>query len=148
MWVSGRHSCFESVLSDDGANSGQGQRFSSVRAFRDEEESCARRVRPLGDQIRLDQAGEFDVERDSAFLGAFAYHANLAKNVRHRFNRGGDTHANNALLRIAMIRSNSDERTHVYTDLGRGNIGVVCERLNIGGTKGPITKEVVELSSE
>lgn len=55
-----------------------GQRFSSVRAFRDEEQSCARRFGSLGEQIRLDQTGDFDIEWDSAFLAALAHHPNPA----------------------------------------------------------------------
>ena len=34
--------------------------------------------------------------------------------VRHRLNRGGDRHANNALWRIAMVRLRHDERTKAY----------------------------------
>ncbi|MBT2269950.1 transposase [Rhodococcus qingshengii] len=51
----------------------------------------------------------------AALCGVSPIEASSGKHVRHRLNRGGDRQANNALWRIAMIRSNSDERTRVYT---------------------------------
>ncbi len=34
--------------------------------------------------------------------------------MRHRLNRGGNRHANNALWRIAMVRLRVDERSIAY----------------------------------
>ncbi|WP_354541409.1 transposase [Rhodococcus sp. OAS809] len=36
--------------------------------------------------------------------------APAGKHTRHRLNRGGDRHANNALWRIAIIHTSSDMR--------------------------------------
>ncbi|MBT2273595.1 IS110 family transposase [Rhodococcus enclensis] len=50
----------------------------------------------------------------AALYGVSPIEASSGKHTRHRLNRGGDRQANNALWRIAMVRSSSDERTRAY----------------------------------
>ncbi|WP_218828801.1 IS110 family transposase [Rhodococcus sp. 06-235-1A] len=50
----------------------------------------------------------------AALCGVSPIEASSGKHIRHRLNRGGDRQANNALWRIAMIRSTNDERTRAY----------------------------------
>lgn len=50
----------------------------------------------------------------AALCGVSPIEASSGKHTRHRLNRGGDRQANNALWRIAMIRTSSDERSHTY----------------------------------
>ncbi|MDJ0362268.1 IS110 family transposase [Rhodococcus sp. H29-C3] len=50
----------------------------------------------------------------AALCGVSPIEASSGKHTRHRLNRGGDRQANNALWRIALIRSSSDERTRTY----------------------------------
>ena len=50
----------------------------------------------------------------AALCGATPIEASSGRTVRHRLNRGGDRHANNALWRIAMARLRHDERTKAY----------------------------------
>ena len=47
----------------------------------------------------------------AALCGASPIAASSGQTVRHRLNRGGDRHANQALWRIAMVRLRSDPRT-------------------------------------
>ena len=47
----------------------------------------------------------------AALCGASPIAASSGQTVRHRLNRGGDRHANQALWRIAKVRLRSDERT-------------------------------------
>ncbi len=50
----------------------------------------------------------------AALCGASPVEASSGRTVRHRLNRRGDRHANNALWRIAMVRLRCDERTKAY----------------------------------
>ena len=50
----------------------------------------------------------------AALCGASPIAASSGQTVRHRLNRGGDRHANQALWRIAMVRLRSDPRTQAY----------------------------------
>ncbi len=50
----------------------------------------------------------------AALCGVSPIEASSGKQTRHRLNRGGDRQANNALWRIAMIRTTNDERTRRY----------------------------------
>ena len=50
----------------------------------------------------------------AALCGASPVEASSGRTVRHRLNRGGDRHANNALWRIAVVRLRCDERTKAY----------------------------------
>ncbi len=47
--------------------------------------------------------------------GAAPLPASSGKTTRHRLNRGGDRHANNALWRIVITRLGTDQRTRDYT---------------------------------
>ena len=50
----------------------------------------------------------------AALCGASPIQASSGQTIRHRLNRGGDRHANQALWRIAMVRLRSDPRTQAY----------------------------------
>lgn len=50
----------------------------------------------------------------SMLCGAAPLPASSGKTSRHRLNRGGDRHANNALWRIVITRLATDERTRAY----------------------------------
>ena len=50
----------------------------------------------------------------AALCGASPIEASSGQHTRHRLNRGGDRHANQALWRIAMVRLRSDPRTQAY----------------------------------
>lgn len=50
----------------------------------------------------------------AALCGASPIQASSGHTVRHRLNRGGNRHANNALWRIATVRMRTDERTIDY----------------------------------
>ena len=49
-------------------------------------------------------------------LRAAPIQASSGKVTRHRLNRGGDRHANQALWRIALTRMSSDDRTRAYVE--------------------------------
>lgn len=55
----------------------------------------------------------------AALCGASPIEASSGTVTRHRLNRGGDRHANNALWRIAMVRLSFDERTIAYAQRRR-----------------------------
>ena len=55
----------------------------------------------------------------AALCGACPIEASSGQTVRHRLNRGGNRHANNALWRIAMVRQRCDQRTIDYTNRRR-----------------------------
>ena len=50
----------------------------------------------------------------AALCGACPIEASSGTTVRHRLNRGGDRHANNALWRIATVRLSCDQRSRDY----------------------------------
>ena len=50
----------------------------------------------------------------AALCGASPIQASSGQTTRHRLNRGGDRHANQALWRIAMVRLRHDPRTQAY----------------------------------
>lgn len=50
----------------------------------------------------------------AALCGTSPIEASSGHTVRHRLNRGGNRHANNALWRIATVRMRTDERTMEY----------------------------------
>ncbi len=50
----------------------------------------------------------------AALCGASPLPASSGQTTRHRLNRGGNRHANQALWRIAMVRLRCDERTQAY----------------------------------
>ena len=50
----------------------------------------------------------------AALCGASPLPASSGQTTRHRLNRGGNRHANQALWRITMVRLRSDERTQAY----------------------------------
>ena len=50
----------------------------------------------------------------AALCGACPSEASSGTTVRHRLNRGGDRHANNALWRIATVRLSCDQRSRDY----------------------------------
>ena len=50
----------------------------------------------------------------AALCGASPIEASSGATIRHRLNRGGNRHANNALWRIAMVRLRVDQRTIDY----------------------------------
>ena len=52
----------------------------------------------------------------AALCGASPVPASSGRITRHRLNRGGDRHANNALWRIAMTRIAHDQTTRDYID--------------------------------
>ena len=57
----------------------------------------------------------------AALCGVNPIDASSGKTTRHRLNRGGDRHANNALWRIVMVRlSHRDQRTRAYLERRRG----------------------------
>ena len=55
----------------------------------------------------------------AALCGASPIEASSGKTVRHRLNRGGNRHANNALWRIAITRLRVDQRTIEYAQRRR-----------------------------
>ena len=65
----------------------------------------------------------------AALCGASPVEASSGKITRHRLNRGGDRHANNALWRIVLVRVSCDPRTMAY----------VAKRTNEGKSK----KEII-----
>lgn len=59
------------------------------------------------------------IHSESAFAhlcGVAPIPASSGKTSRHRLNRGGDRHANNALWRVALVRLRYDPRTIAYRD--------------------------------
>jgi transposase len=48
--------------------------------------------------------------------GVAPIQASSGKVIRHRLDRGGDRHANNALWRIVMVRLRSDPRSRAYME--------------------------------
>ena len=50
----------------------------------------------------------------AALCGVCPIEASSSNIVRHRVNRGGDRHANNALWRIATVRLSYDQRSRDY----------------------------------
>ena len=50
----------------------------------------------------------------AALCGASPVDASSGRTHRHRLNRGGDRHANNALWRIVLVRMSCDPRTKTY----------------------------------
>jgi transposase len=48
--------------------------------------------------------------------GVAPIHASSGKTIRHRLNRGGNRHANQALWRIVMTRMSNDPRTRAYVE--------------------------------
>jgi hypothetical protein len=66
------------MISKDGAKTSRCQRLAPVRALRHEEQSGARRLGSLGEQICLDQTRDLDIKGNATFLGAFAHHPHPA----------------------------------------------------------------------
>lgn len=56
----------------------------------------------------------------AALTGVSPIPASSGKTNRHRLNRGGDRHANNAIHTIALVRMSSDARTKTYITKKRG----------------------------
>jgi transposase len=64
-----------------------------------------------------DNADRIHSEAAFAHLcGAAPIEASSGKTIRHRLNRGGNRHANQALWRIVMTRMRHDPRTQAYVE--------------------------------
>ena len=82
----------------------------------------------------------------AALCGACPVEASSGQTVRHRLNRGGNRHANNALWRIALTRLRCDERTIAYAARRRGEGKTKRETLRC--LKRHIAREVYRLITD
>lgn len=72
VWMTGRHPGDGPVVTEHCPQPGRGQRLSTMRALGHQKQCGALRFRSLGQQVRLHQGGDVDIQRHPAFLVAVA----------------------------------------------------------------------------